>query len=84
MDVVLGYGSHRDPAGVTLEAIKEAKALAEKEGRSLCFVAYVCGTDKDIQDFEAQEAKLAAEGVILAKSNARAARLAAAIIGGEE
>ena len=82
MDVVLGYGSHRDPAGVALEAIKEAKAIAEKDGRSLCFVAYVCGTDKDIQDFAAQEAKLAAEGVILARSNARTARLAAAIIGG--
>lgn len=83
MDVVLGYGSHRDPAGVTLEGIREAKSIAEKEGRSLCFVAYVCGTDKDLQDFAAQEAKLAAEGVIIAKSNAKAARLAAAIIRGE-
>jgi FdrA protein len=84
MDVVLGYGSHRDPGGLALEAIREAKVIAEKEGRSLCFVAYVCGTEKDIQDFAAQEAKLAAEGVILAKSNARAARIAAAIIGGEK
>jgi FdrA protein len=81
-DVVLGYGSHKDPAGVTLEAVKEAKAIAEKEGRSLCFVAYVCGTEKDVQDFAAQQAKLEAEGVILARSNARAARLAAAIIQG--
>jgi FdrA protein len=84
MDIVLGYGSHKDPAGLALDAIKEAKAIAEKEGRSICFVAYVCGTDKDIQDFAAQEAKLAAEGVILARSNARAARLAAAIIGGDK
>ncbi len=84
MDIVLGYGSHRDPAGLALEAIIEAKAIAQKEGRSLCFVAYVCGTDKDIQDYAAQEAKLAAEGVILARSNARAARLAAAIIGREK
>jgi FdrA protein len=81
-DVVLGYGSHRDPAGLTLEAVREAKAIAEKEGRGLCFVAYVCGTDKDIQDFAGQEARLAAEGVLLARSNARAAKLAAAIVGG--
>lgn len=83
-DVVLGYGSHRDPAGVTLEGIKKAKEIAEKEGRSICFVAYVCGTEKDIQSLTAQEAKLEEEGVILARSNAKAARLAAAIIGGEK
>ncbi|MDF2501850.1 MAG: hypothetical protein K0Q77_2564 [Anaerosporomusa subterranea] len=84
LDVVLGYGSHADPAGITLSAIKEAKIIAESEGRSLCFIAYVCGTDKDMQNLAAQEAKLAQEGVILAKSNAKAARLAAAIIGGEK
>ena len=83
LDVVLGYGSHEDPAGLALDAIKEAKELAEKEDRSLCFIAYVCGTDKDVQNFATQEAKLISEGVILAKSNARAARLAASIIGGE-
>ncbi|MGC5326066.1 acyl-CoA synthetase FdrA [Brevibacillus sp. SYSU BS000544] len=84
VDVVLGYGSHTDPAGVTVTAIKEAKAIAEKENRSICFIAYVCGTEKDVQNFTLQEAKLAAEGVILTKSNAKAARLAALIVGGEK
>lgn len=82
LDVVLGYGSHKDPAEVTLSAIKEAKRLAENAGRSICFIAYVCGTNQDPQNLVEQEAKLAAEGVILAKSNADAARLAAAIING--
>lgn len=83
LDVVLGYGSHTDPSGVTLEAIQEAKRTAEKEERQLCFIAYVCGTDKDVQNLNAQEAKLAEAGVILTRSNAKAARLAAAIIGGK-
>jgi succinyl-CoA synthetase alpha subunit len=82
LDVVLGYGSHADPAGVTAQGVREAKALAAAEGREICFIAYVCGTETDFQNRAAQEAKLAAEGVVLAQSNARAARLAAAVIGG--
>lgn len=84
LDVVLGYGSHRDPAGVTVAAIKEAKSIVAKEGRQILFIAYVCGTDKDVQSLSAQEAKLAEAGVVLAKSNAKAARLAVAINGGEK
>jgi FdrA protein len=84
LDVVLGYGSHRDPAGITVAAIKEARSIAAKDGRQILFIAYVCGTDRDLQSLSAQEAKLAEAGVVLAKSNAKAARLAAAINGGEK
>lgn len=66
LDVVLGYGSHADPAGVTLEGVRQAKALAASAGREISFIAYVCGTDADFQNRAAQEAKLAAEGVLLA------------------
>lgn len=82
LDIVLGYGSHADPAGITLEAVRKAKTLAAAEGREICFIAYVCGTDADPQNRAAQEAKLAAEGVILAESNAKAARLAAKVVEG--
>lgn len=82
LDVVLGYGSHADPAGITAAAVREARKLAAADGRELCFVAYVCGTAADFQDRASQEAKLAAEGVVLTASNARAARLAAAIVEG--
>lgn len=80
MDIMIGYGSHSDPAGITLPAIIEAKRIAEQNGRHLEIIAYVCGTDKDPQNRLNQEQKLAAAGVTLAKSNARAAYLAAAIV----
>jgi len=35
LDVVLGYGSHEDPAGALLPAIKEAFAVAKKAGRQV-------------------------------------------------
>jgi FdrA protein len=79
-DVVLGFGSHEDPAGITLPVITEAKQIAKQAGRNLEFVAYVCGTTKDPQDRQKQEQKLAAAGVKLAPSNAKAAYLAAAIL----
>jgi hypothetical protein len=40
----------------------------------------VCGTPRDFQDFTRQEARLEAAGVVLAPSNAAAARLAALIV----
>jgi succinyl-CoA synthetase alpha subunit len=83
LDVVLGYGSHPDPAGVTALAIAEAKAIARAAGRHLEIIAYVCGTDADPQGKADQESKLAAAGAMLAKSNVRGAYLAAAIVSEE-
>lgn len=82
LDVILGLGSHADPAGVTLPAIIQAKRIAQEAGRYLEVIAYVCGTGKDPQGLVSQEQKLAAAGVTLLKSNARAAQLAAAIVAG--
>lgn len=79
-DIMLGYGSHQDPAGVTLPAIQEAQQLAAAQNRKIIFIAYVCGTDRDKQNMAEQERKLKAAGVILAETNARAAFLAAEIL----
>lgn len=79
MDIVIGYGSHEDPAESLLPSIKEAKEVAEKEGRYLSVVASVCGTEKDPQGLENQEKKLRSAGVVVMPSNAQAARMASAI-----
>ena len=79
LDVVLGYGAHADPAGELVGAIQGARDTARNEGRVFAVVASVCGTPGDPQGSATQEARLAAAGVIVAASNARAARIAARI-----
>lgn len=80
MDFVLGYGSHRDPAGEMLPAIMEAKKSMEERGKYLSIVGYVCGTDKDPQGLRETENKLKEAGVVLMPSNAQAAKLAGLIL----
>jgi FdrA protein len=73
LDVVLGYGSHRDPAG------EIAGTCAEIVSGGAAVVAYVLGTRADPQGYDAQRAKLEDAGVIVTTTAARAARAAAAI-----
>ena len=80
LDVILGLGSHQDPAGMLYQTILDAKAAASKDGRSLAVVAYVCGTDRDTQNRVLQEQKLSAAGAILAQTNAAAAKIAVELI----
>jgi hypothetical protein len=80
LDVVLGYGSHPDPAGELAAAIAAAKTTAAAAGRTLTVVASVCGTPADPQALDGQIAKLKAVGVIVAPTNAQAARLAALLV----
>ncbi|MFL5735683.1 MAG: acyl-CoA synthetase FdrA [Chloroflexia bacterium] len=80
LDVVLGYGSHPDPVGALSQTIKEARRRATSNGRTLAVVAHVCGTEGDPQGLEKQRQALSEVGVIVAPSNAAAARLAAAIV----
>jgi len=77
LDVVLGYGSHPDPAGALVPALQEARARAASAGRSVLVIASVCGTASDPQDLVRQERQLRDAGVRLAPSNAEAARQAA-------
>jgi succinyl-CoA synthetase alpha subunit len=81
LDVVLGYGSHPDPAGELATAIEAAKRVASGGGRLLSVIASVCGTDADPQGFQAQTTRLVDAGVIVAPTNAQAARLAALVVG---
>jgi succinyl-CoA synthetase alpha subunit len=80
LDVVLGYGSHPDPASEIAPVIQQAKDLADKAGRHLVVVGFVCGTSLDPQDLSRQEAALRDAGVTLADSNAHAACLAATVV----
>jgi succinyl-CoA synthetase alpha subunit len=75
LDVVLGYGSHPDPAAEMVPVLRKIK----KKSGSPVIVASVCGTDEDPQGLERQEAALREAGVLLTESNASAARLAGAI-----
>ena len=80
LDILLGYGSHADPVGVTLPAIEEGRRIAREAGRHLEFICYLCGTGQDPQNYRDQKARLVAAGVTLADSNAAAARLAAGFV----
>jgi len=80
LDIVLGYGSHPDPAGELLPAIHQAGQTARQAGREIIFVSSVCGTRGDPQNLERQETLLRESGVLLAESNAQATRLAAMIV----
>ncbi len=54
LDIVLGFGAHPDPAGAAVEAIREAQSHLAEEGRTVLFVAHVCGTEGDPQNLRAQ------------------------------
>jgi len=73
IDVVLGHGSHPDPAEVL------APACAEAAAGGAAVVAYVLGTDTDPQNLAAQCMALEEAGCIVAPTAARAALAAAAI-----
>lgn len=78
LDVVLGTGSHPDPADEVAPIVIQARAGS---GPKPVFVGFVCGTDRDPQNLARQEARLAEAGILLASSNAEAVRLAIQIAG---
>lgn len=80
MDVVIGYGSHANPASAFSETIRVAKAKAAQQGRYLAIVAHVCGTDQDPQNLKQQETLLREAGVLVLPTNAQAARATAALV----
>jgi FdrA protein len=79
MDLVLGYGSHPDPAGAMLGAITEARQIAKSDRRSLPIIAHVCGTEQDPQPLSQQVKKLEEAGVHVFPTNAMMA-IAGALI----
>lgn len=81
LDVVLGYGSHPDPASELGPAIAKARAEAEKAGRHLEVVAVVTGTDEDPQNLNSQIEQLKAAGTWVDTSNETVVRYAGKLVG---
>jgi FdrA protein len=79
-DVVLGYGANPDPAAAMLPTIRDAHAIAGRDGRQIAFVGFICGTESDPQGLARQSTELREANVMLTKSNAQAARAAAAMV----
>jgi FdrA protein len=80
VDLVLGRGSHPNPAASLAEAIRQASDMAAAAGRRLVAVGSVVGTADDPQDMAGQVAQLQEAGVELLSSNAEAARFAALLV----
>ena len=75
LDVVLGWGSHADPAGALAPAIRQACAIASADGRALSVIGFVTGTADDPQNLAAQRECLLQAGVTLADSSSAAAMM---------
>ncbi len=73
LDVVIGYGSHPDPAG------EIAPTCADVVASGAAVVAYVLGAHADRQGFDRQRRTLEDAGALVTASAAQAARVAAAI-----
>lgn len=80
LDVVLGYGAHADPAGALAPAVREARAIAAREGRNLLVLGFLCGTEADSQGLIGQSETLTEAGMQLLPSSTAAARFAARCI----
>jgi succinyl-CoA synthetase alpha subunit len=80
LDVVLGTGSHADPAGAMLPSIRQTQERAKARGQHVTVVTSVTGTDGDSQGLEGQIAKLQRAGVVVLPSNMDAVRFAHAVI----
>lgn len=81
LDIMLGYGSHEDMAGVLLPTITELRDKAKAAGRKVFFVATVCGTRRDFQGYDEAVNKLKEAGVIVCETNKLAVRTAIQAIG---
>ena len=79
-DVVLGYGANINPASEIANTIATVRRNGEAGEHDVIFVSSVCGTAGDPQNLTQQKATLQEAGVLLAPSNAAAARLTAAIV----
>jgi FdrA protein len=80
VDVVLGYGSHEDPAGALLPALAALRGAVRRRGGYLPVLASITGTERDPQNFGLQKAKLEAEGCVVMPSNHQAALLAVKLL----
>jgi len=77
-DLVIGYGSHPDPASEIAQTITKAREI--KGDLGIALIASVCGTEEDTPSRSDQISKLHSAGVIVMPSNAHAAKLAGDVI----
>ncbi|MGE0744024.1 MAG: acyl-CoA synthetase FdrA [Rhodospirillales bacterium] len=75
LDCVIGYGAHPDPAGAIAAVVRRVAGGPP-------VIASVTGTEADPQSWSASARTLRDAGVLVAPSNAAAARLAARIVAG--
>lgn len=80
VDLVIGYGSHEDPAGAVAPAVEALRDAARRRGGYLPTLASITGTADDPQNFALQKAKLEAAGCVVMPSNHQACALAAKIL----
>jgi FdrA protein len=80
VDLVLGRGSHPNPAAPLAAAIRQARDQAAAAGRRLVAVASVVGTVGDPQGLAGQVKQLEEASVELLPSNAEAIRFAALLV----
>ena len=79
-DVVIGHGSHDDPAGALVPAVEAMRAAARRRGGYLPVIVSITGTDADPQNFALQKTKLEAAGCVVMPSNRQACALATRIL----
>lgn len=79
LDVILGTGSHPEPAEALRPAVTAAREAARTRGGRVEILASVTGTDQDSQGYERQLAALEASGVRVARSSSTAAAVAARV-----
>lgn len=82
-DVVIGYGAMEDPIGGFLPIIQDLQQQAKAAGRTLHFVATICGTMSDFQGFNHIKNQLEAIDVLVANSNQQAVRTVLHLVGKE-
>lgn len=80
LDVVIGYGSHMDPASELGPAVAKGIAAARKAGRRLEVVAVVTGTDDDPQNLRNQIRQMKAAGAWVSTSNEEMVRYAGTLL----
>lgn len=78
LDLVLGDGSHPDPAPEIAVAVREAR---RRRATPLAVVCSVCGTTADPQGLRRQEQVLREAGIEVTATAAQAAALAASLLG---
>lgn len=79
LDVVLGYGSHADPAGMVANAVRELRTQ-RGEGAPLVAIATITGTEKDPQRRSAQADTLINADIAVMNNLEEAALLAVHLI----